>query len=126
MKENPFGGRLDPPPPLGNRRVEFLDLNKVNFAKAERLKSKKDGRVLPIFRLEISDPTEAEALVSQNLVCHVTGIVYKVEEFRAPISIMQCYNCQCFGHSAKTCRSKQKCLICRGNHSHKGCPSRES
>ena len=105
---------------------EFLDLNKINFAKAECLKSKKDGRVLPVFRLEISDPTEAEALVSQNLVCHVTGIVDKVEEFRAPISIMQCYNCQCFGHSAKTCRSKQKCLICRGNHSHKGCLSRES
>ena len=39
---------------------------------------------------------------------------------------MQCYNCQCFGHSAKTCRSKQKCLICGENHSHKGCPSRES
>ena len=39
---------------------------------------------------------------------------------------MQCYNCQCFGHSAKTCRSKQKCLICAENHSHKGCLSRES
>ena len=105
---------------------EFLDLNKITFAKAERLKTKKNGRVLLIFRLEISDPTEAEALISQNLVCHVTGIVYKVEEFRAPISIMQCYNCQCFGHSAKTCRSKQKCLICGENHSHKRCPSRES
>ena len=103
---------------------EFLDLNKINFAKAERLKSKKDGRVLPIFRLEISDRTEAEALLSKNLVCHVTGIVYKVEEFRTPISVMQCYNCQCFGHSAKTCRSKQKCLICGGNHTHKGCPGK--
>ena len=77
---------------------EFLDLNEITFAKAERLKSKKDSRVLPIFRLEISDPTEAEALISQNLVCHVTGIVYKVEEFRAPVSVLLCYNCQCFGH----------------------------
>ena len=34
--------------------------------------------VLAIFQLEISDPAEAEALVSQNLVCQVTGIVYKV------------------------------------------------
>ena len=86
---------------------EFFDLNKISYAKAGRLKSKKDGRVLPIFQLEITDPDEAEALLSQNLACNVTGIVYKVEEFRAPISIMQCYNCQCFGHSAKTCRSKQ-------------------
>ena len=105
---------------------EFLDLNKIGYAKAERLKSKKDGRVLPIFQLEITDPDEAEALLSQNLACNVTGIVYKVEEFRAPISVRKCYNCQCFGHSAKTCRSKQKCLICGENHSYKGCPSRES
>ena len=104
---------------------EFLDLNKISYAKAERLKSQKDGRVLPIFQLEITDPTEAEALISQNLVCNVTGIVYNVEEFRAPVSVMQCYNCESFGHSAKTCRSKQKCLICGENHSHKECPNRE-
>ena len=102
------------------------DLNKIIYAKAERLKSKKDGRVLPIFQLEINDPAEAQSLVSQNLVCKVTGLVYKVEEFGAPISIMQYHNCQCFGHSAKTYRSKQKCLICGENHSLKGCRSRES
>ena len=34
-----------------NKFKEFLDLNKINYAKAERLKSKKDGRVLPIFQL---------------------------------------------------------------------------
>ena len=37
---------------------EFLDLNKINYAKAERLISKKDGRVLEIFKLEIKDDTE--------------------------------------------------------------------
>ena len=101
---------------------EFLDLNKINYAKADRLKSRKRGRVLPIFQLEISDPDEAEALLSQNLMCNVTGIVYKVEEFRQPVSGRQCFNCQSFGHSAKNCRSKQKFLICGESHSHKGCP----
>ena len=90
--------------------LDFLDLNKINYAKTERLKSKKDGRVLPIFQLEINDPTEAEVLLSQNLVCQ-TGIVYRVEEFRTPVSVTQCYNCQSFGHWAKNCRSKQKCLL---------------
>ena len=98
---------------------EFLDLNKISYAKVEQLKSKIDGRVLPNFQMEITDPAEAEALLSQNLACNVTGIVYKVEELRAPISVMQCYNCHCFGHSAKTCRSKRKCLICGENHSHR-------
>ena len=66
---------------------EFLDLNKISYAKAERYKSKKDGRVLPMVQLEISDPVEAEALLSQNLMCNVTRIVYKVEEFRQPVSV---------------------------------------
>ena len=105
---------------------EFLDLNKISYAKAERLKSKKDGRVLLIFQLELSDPAEAEALLSQNLMCNVTGIVYKVEEFRQPVSVRQCFNCQCFGHSAQNCKSKQKCVICGENHSHKGCPKKEA
>ena len=93
--------------------------------KAERYKSKKDGRVLPMFQLEVSDPVEAEALLSQNLMCNVTGIVYKVEEFRQPVSVRQCFNCQCFGHSAQNCKSKQKCVICGENHSHKGCPKKK-
>ena len=82
---------------------EFLDLNKICYAKAERFKSEKDGRVLPIFQLELSDPAEAEALLSQDLMCNITGIVYEVEEFRQPVSVWQCFNCQCLGHSAQNC-----------------------
>ena len=96
------------------------------YAETERLKSKIDGRVLPIFQLEISDPAEAEALLSQNLVCNVTGIVYKVEEFQQPVSVQHCFNCQCFRHLAQNCKSKQKCIICGKNHSHKGCPKKEA
>ena len=78
-----------------------------------------------MFQLEISDPAEAEALLSQNLMWNVTGIVYKVEEFRQPVSVSQCFNCQSFGHSAQNCKSKQKCVICGENHSHKGCPKKK-
>ena len=71
----------DVPTDITEKEVhEFFDLNKINYAKAERIKSTKDGRVFPIFQLEISDHTEAEVLISQNLVCNVTGIVYKVKE----------------------------------------------
>ena len=107
-----------------NEFIEFLDLNKISYIKAERLKSKKDGRSLPLFRIDIHDPTEAEALISQNLVCQITGILYTVEEFRSPVSVRQCFNCQSFRHSAKNCRSKQKCHICGENNFHKGCPNK--
>ena len=62
----------------------------------------------------------------QNLMCNVTRIVYKVEEFRQPVSVRQCFNCQCFGHLAQNCKSKQKCVICGENHSHKGCPKNKA
>ena len=52
---------------------EFLELKKINFAKAECLKSKKDGRVLPIFRLEISDPTEARLFFPKIPTLQKTG-----------------------------------------------------
>ena len=65
---------------------KFLDLNKINYAKAERLTSKKDGRVLEIFTLEIKDDTEAKLLTTENLTCPITGFIYRVEEFRTPIS----------------------------------------
>ena len=104
---------------------EFLDINKIIYAKAERLISKKVGRVLQMFKLEIKNEAEAEALISQNLTCNITGFIYKVEEFRSTVSVQQCWNCQSFGHSAKTCRSKIKCLICGESHHHKRCPNRE-
>ena len=96
---------------------EFLDVNKINYSKAERLTSKKDGRVLEMFRLETKNDTEAEALI--------TCIIYKVEEFCTPVPVQQCWNCQSFGHSAKTYSSKAKCLICGESHHHKGCLNKE-
>ena len=86
---------------------QVLDHNKIKHAKAERMKSKREGRMLQMFQIELSDPAEAEAIISSKI-----GIIFKVEEFRAPISVQQCYNCQNFGHSAKNCKAKIKCVIC--------------
>ena len=45
---------------------EFLDLNEINYAKAERLTRKEDGRVPETFKLEIKDDTEADALITKK------------------------------------------------------------
>ena len=89
------------------------------------MQSKRDGRKLQMFQLKLSDSAEAEALIFSNITCPQTRIIFKVEEFPAPISVQQCYNCQHFGHSAKNCQAKTKCVICGEGHSHKGCPNRE-
>ena len=104
---------------------QVLDHNKIKHAKAERMKSRRDGRMLQMFQIELSDPAEAEAIISNKITCLQTGILLKMEEFHFPISVQQCYNFQNFGHSAKTCMAKIKCVICGEGHSHKGCPNRE-
>ena len=99
-----------------------------------------------MFQIELSDPAEAEAIISNNITCPQTGIIFKVEEFRTPILVLQCYNCQNFGHSAKIVKQKldvssvekathtkdvqtekkqPKCANCKGPHvaNYKGCPA---
>ena len=71
---------------------QVLDHNKIKHAKAERMQSKRDGRMPQMFQTELSDPAEAEAIISSKITCPQTGIIFKVEEFRAPISAQQCYN----------------------------------
>ena len=70
---------------------QVLDNNKIKHAKAERMKSKRDGRMLQMFHVELRDPVEADAIISSKITCPQTGIIFKVEEFHAPISVQQCY-----------------------------------
>ena len=63
-----------------------------------------------MFRLETKDDAETKALTTENLTCPITGVIYRMEEFRTPISVQQCWNSQGFGDSAITCRSKKNAL----------------
>ena len=87
------------------------------------MKSIRDGRSLQMFQIELKDPAEAEAIISNNIKCPQTGIIFKVEEFRAPFSVRQCYITAKI--LDKTCKAKIKCVICGEGHSQKGCPNRE-
>ena len=48
-----------------------------------------------------------------------------MEEFRSPVSLQQCSNCQNFGHWAKTCKSETKYLICGESHNYNVCSNKE-
>ena len=100
----------------------MLTQNKTIFAKAERFISKRSGTALPMFLAELKEAATAKALIAKkNLVCQKSGMVFKVEEFRAPPSIRQCYHCQGFRHSAENCRKQPVCVKCREGHSHRDC-----
>ena len=51
------------------------------------MKRSRDGRSLKMFQFKLKDPAEAEAIISENLMCPQARIVFKVGEFRAPISV---------------------------------------
>ena len=105
-----------------NKFKEILDSNKIQYAKADCMKSRRDSRSLKMFQLELKDPAEVKALISENLTCHQTGIIFKAElQFRSG-SVITAKN---FGHLAKNCQAKTKCVICGEGHLHKGCPNKE-
>ena len=105
---------------------EQLDFNKMTYAEAERMKSKRSGKELPFIILKRNDPKQAEALISDSFVCRKTGIIYKVEEFCNQPSIQQCFQCQDFGHSAQNCTNNPKCVVCGEAHSPKNFPQKET
>ena len=104
---------------------ELLNLNKITHAEAERMKSKRTGRNLPFIKIKCDDQKQAEALISGALICQKTGIIFKIEEFRITPSIQQFFKCQGFGHKAKNCTKKQKCVVCGEAHSHKNCSNKD-
>ena len=62
------------------------------------MKSRRDGRSLQMFQIELNNPAEAEAILSENLTCPQTRIIFKIEDFLASILVRQCYNGQNFAH----------------------------
>ena len=104
---------------------ELLDFNKIYHAEAERMKSKRTSKDLPLIKIKSDDPKQAEALISEELVCQKTGIIFRVEEFKTTPSILQCFKCQDFGHKAPNCTKNEKCVVCGEAHAHKNCPNKE-
>ena len=88
----------------------LLDLNELTHAESERMKSKRSGRDLLFIKIKFDNVKQAEALISGELICQKTGIIFKVEEFRTTPSIQQCFKWQGFGHKAPNCT--QKNVLC--------------
>ena len=61
---------------------ELLDFNKITYAEAERMKSKRSGTDLPCIKMKCDDAKQAKAAhFGGGVVCQKTGIIFKVEEF---------------------------------------------
>ena len=67
--------------------------------------------------LYLTDPRAANACITQHIAFR--GQLHATARFhRHP---PQCYNCLCFGHFARSCKSSAVCACCAGAHATRAC-----
>ena len=88
----------------------------VEVISLERMKRKVNGNLEDSLSVKIIlEGTELPRSVS------IYGLYFKIRQFIPPP--VQCYNCQRFGHTAGSCRTKPRCLICGEGHNRNECKS---
>lgn len=73
--------------------------------------------------MEVDSPEAANRLIEIGL--SEGGEIKRVERFEASCKLTQCFNCQQFGHIAKSCKNTTVCGYCIGQHSTRDCPKKE-
>jgi hypothetical protein len=78
---------------------------------------------LPLFLVTLPKSDKSQEIFQLASLNHV---IIKVEAHRAQTGLMQCYNCQQFGHVWANRKQPPKCVWCGGGHIHKECPEKEN
>ena len=88
--------------------------DQVVVTKIERLKKKVDGEWVQSHSIKLAFNTKI--MPKAVTICHS---YYRVRPY---VGLpLQCFNCQRLGHTAESCKSKKRCLLCGGNHDKKEC-----
>jgi hypothetical protein len=82
---------------------------------------KRDKSPLDLVLVILDLTPEGREIMTTNLVvCHISGL--KVEHPRKRNTPGQCHNCQLYGHSARNCFARARCVKCLGDHATPECP----
>jgi hypothetical protein len=74
-----------------------------------------------LFLITLPRMAKSQEVFKLSSLCHISIIV---EAYRAQTGLVQCHNCQQFGHIWANCRQPPRCLWCGGGHLYKGCPEK--
>ena len=95
---------------LNSLGVSFSSLSQVKVA----------GKPIGTLRVQIHKKSELESLIKNKVVVNYLG---RTVEPHAENNIIQCFQCQQFGHLQTDCQEEQRCLRCGDTgHGHKSCP----
>src|SRR5258705_3573293 len=74
---------------------------------------------LPMFLVELANNESSKAILS---LTNLLFLRVRVEPDRGSSSVLQCHNCQKFGHVKATCCAVQRCVKCGNPHDTRDCP----
>lgn len=95
---------------------EDLQNKEINVSKIIQMSKKVEGNIsykLPIY-IVVLTPQQDIGKVTE--VRHILGYIVKWEKLHASERLLQCYNCQNFGHAARYCNLKYRCVKCKEDH----------
>ena len=94
--------------------MQWLDWKAVQ--QARKSKSKTKSSVV----IGFGHPQDANSAI--RLGVSWAGTPLESVKYDGGTPILQCYNCQQYGHNGKRCQSKPRCITCAGPHLSKKCP----
>lgn len=98
---------------------EWLKNVELNYVEHFEVPNKRGSYTNIVLSCEV--PTLRRVLEKGEVICGLD--MKKVFEY---IDIVQCFNCQRFGHVASTCKATPCCKYCAGDHQSKLCDDKES
>ena len=94
--------------------ISAEEMSTVLGLKAERIAKKRGGEIFQTAQMILHFENDIPSEIFYGY------IRFKVSRY-IPEPI-RCYKCQHFGHKATSCRSKQRCSVCSGEHGVSDCP----
>lgn len=77
---------------------------------------------IPVFVVTFPAETPIKEIVKIRRLCYM---VIHWEKYKNNREVLQCYNCQAFGHVSNNCHRKPNCLKCAGEHNTRDCPTKD-
>ena len=106
---------------------EELKSNNIQAVEVKQMikKSQENGgeeTKIPVFIVTFPPNTQIKNVVQVRRLCYC---VIRWEKFKNTRNVIQCYNCQAFGHISNNCHKKPKCMKCAGDHNSRDCLIKE-
>ncbi len=79
----------------------------------------------PMFRVELEPSNEKYKKIEDHPIYKIRAVLYRRVTVEQPLkrkAVIQCFNCQEYGHTRGYCRLPHICVICGSSHDTKNCP----